>query len=304
MMNLSLAIKKLIRKNYILTRLLYDYKFHKSGVDPKSIIIYQMGKVGSTSILHSLEAINSFPAVFQVHTLSDKGIQEMEKRYWGNTPTIIRRSLLPETTHIYVSHSLKSRLNKNPDAKWKIITLVRDPIARNVSEFFYSVDTTKNDPHLPDFYTRYQSGGIKVSELINRFLMRFAEGSDEYFVPLNWFDREFPSVLEIDIYSIKFPKQKGFNIVHTDSYDILILKLEWLKDCYSEAFHEFLGLQNLKLVTTNAAYQKDYYSAYKAFIQEVNLPSQYISRIYDSKLVQHFYHEQEIAQFTEKWHKS
>lgn len=304
MMNLSIKIKNLIRKNYCLTRLLYDYKFHKSGIDSKSIIIYQMGKVGSTSILHSLQAIDSIPAVFQVHTLSDKGINEMENRYWGNTPTIIRRSLLPETTHVYVSHSLKSRLSKNPDSKWKIITLVRDPIARNVSEFFYSVDTTKNDPHIPDFYARYRSGNINVSELIDRFLERFSEGSDEYTVPLNWFDREFPNVIGFDIYSIEFPRQKGFNIIHSDKYDILILKLEWLKTCFSKAFHEFLGLQNFDLVTKNTASQKAYYPIYKKFLQEVDLPYQYVSRIYNSKYVQHFYTAREIEKFVKRWNKN
>ena len=303
MTNLTLMIKKLIRKHYISTRLLYDYKTRRDGIGSQPIIIYQMGKVGSTSILHSLQATNLFPDIFQVHTLSAQGINKMEKRYWGNTPMLFRKSLLPETTHVFISHTLKSLLGRDSSVDWKIITLVRDPIARNVSEFFYSVDTTKSDPHLPNFYERYRSGDIKISELIDRFTERFSETSDEYAVPLNWFDREIQGVLGVDVYSSDFSKSRGYQAINANGYDILIIKLEKLKDCYLEAFQEFLGLKNFDLITTNTANQKDYSAAYNTFILEAKLPLQYLTRVYESRLVRHFYTEQEVEQFIRKWHK-
>lgn len=303
MLNPSQTINKLVRKNYFLTKLLYELKFRRNSIGSHPIIILQMGKVGSTSILHSLQATSLFSDVLQVHTLSNSGIREMEKRYWGHTPVLLRKSLLPETTHVFISHSLMSLLRRTPNGHWKIITLVRDPIARNVSEFFYSVDTTKSDPHLPDFYTRYRSGDLKTSDLIDRFLERFSESSREYEVPLNWFDVEFRDALGVDIFSSEFPVSKGYQIINTSDFEILILKLESLRECYRSAFREFLGLHNLILNTANAASQKDYSAAYNSFIREVRLPYSYVSKVYQSKLVRHFYHDQEIDQFVIKWHK-
>jgi hypothetical protein len=303
-MSISLRIKNSLKNNYILAKLLYRYKLDKSSIGPRPIVIYQMGKVGSTSIRDAVEFLGSFSSVFHVHTLSDRGIQAMEKRYWGNTPVVLRRSLLPETTHVFISHSLKSQFSKNTDVRWKIITLVRDPIARNVSEFFYSVDTEKSDPHIPNFYERYRSGDIKTPELIDRFLERFSEESEEYAVPLDWFDEEFRGVTGVDVYSTKFPESAGFQIVRAASSDILILKLERLADCYRQAFHEFLDSQNMRLVSANTASQKQYHAAYTSFMKEVNLPFQYVSRIYTSKYVRHFYSDQEIEKFMKKWHKA
>jgi len=73
-MSISLRIKNSLKNNYILAKLLYRYKLDKSSIGPRPIVIYQMGKVGSTSIRDAVEFLGSFSSVFHVHTLSDRGI--------------------------------------------------------------------------------------------------------------------------------------------------------------------------------------------------------------------------------------
>lgn len=295
---------KLLSRNYYLTKLSSHFWWYIKSLGKAPLVIYQMGKVGSTSILYALYASNLDMPIYQVHVLSAHGIMKMEQKYWGKTPKAFRKSLLPETKHLFASHFLHAQLNKDlASNKWKIVTLVRDPIARNVSEFFYSVDTTKYDPHLPNFYKQYHSKAISTTELIQRFLERFHENSEEYQLPLKWFDTEFKAVLGIDVFLSDFPKSQGYQIIRGKFADVLLLKLEKLRECSSKAFNRFLNLKDFRLGIANAAQQKRYYPVYKSFINNVDLPDSYVNSVYNSKLVRHFYTNEEISAFRKKWHK-
>jgi hypothetical protein len=303
MRNLNYFIKsKFISRNYYLAKYSYQIWRYIKLLGKLPIVIYQMGKVGSTSILYSLQQLNYNYQIYQIHYLSTKGIHKMEKMYWGKTPKLFRKSLLPETEHIFVSHFLQHQWNKrNGDRNWKFITLVRDPIARNVSEFFYSVDTTKVDPYILNFYELFQSQSINLSDLFERFQTRFHPDSDEFLLPLRWFEDEFNEVLNFDIYSHEFPRNRGYKIIKTNSSEILILKLEKLMSCYQEAFYEFLNIEDLRLITANYAAQKSYYPVYKEFIQHAKLSDDYINKMYNTKYMNHFYTETEIQDFKKKW---
>lgn len=242
--------------------------------------------------------------IYHVHALSDQGIIQMEQMYWGETFKVFRKSLLPETQHVFASHFLRAQLNKrSTHEKWKVVTLVREPIARNVSEFFFSIDTTKHDPHLPDFYEMYESNAINTSKLIDRFVERFHENSEDSQLPLKWFDNEFKTVLGIDVFSSDFPKSKGYQIIREELTDVLLLKLEKIQECYSDAFNEFLELSELRLRRANTARQRKYYPAFKSFMDLVDLPASYVSTMYNSKYMRHFYDDEEINILWNKWHK-
>jgi len=304
-MDIRAAIREqLLSKNYYLAKIAYHLWWHGQSLGKQTLVVYQMGRVGSTSIRDSLEALNLDMSIYQVHALSDQGITQMEQMYWGETPKVFRRALLPETKHVFAGHFLRTQLNTSTaPGKWKVVTLVRDPIARNVSEFFYSVDTTKDDPYLPDFYERYRSDTLNATDLIERFLERFHENSAECQLPLRWFDTEFNVALGIDVFSSDFPKSKGYQILREESADVLLVKLEKLDQCYSQAFDEFLGLGEFPLVTANTASQKRYYPAFKSFMDHVHLPASYVSSMYDSRYMTHFYSTEEIRGLWNKWHK-
>lgn len=295
---------RIFKHSYYLARMAYQLKhaIYTAGKDP--VVIFQMGKVGSTSILLSLEKATPDTPLYRVHTLSKQGLMEMEQAYFGDTPKLLRRSLLPETRHVYLGHFLHGVLKKGTSSrKWKFITLVRDPIARNVSEFFYSVDTTKHDPYLPDFYKQYHADEITPDFLLRRFVQVFALNSPGYLLPLNWFDDEFKPVLGIDVYSYEFPKSKGYQVIRKDHVEVLILKLEKLSSVVSEAIAEFLGLSDFTVVKANTARQKQYYPAYEQFMRHVNLAPSYVESMYSSKYMRHFYSEEEIAAFSTTWQK-
>lgn len=300
----SIFIEKLLSRNYYLARVFSHLWWSTKSHGKQPLVIYQMGKVGSMSILYALRSSNLDMPIYHVHALSDQGIIQMEQMYWGETFKVFRKSLLPETQHVFASHFLRAQLNKrSTHEKWKVVTLVREPIARNVSEFFFSIDTTKHDPHLPDFYEMYESNAINTSKLIDRFVERFHENSEDSQLPLKWFDNEFKTVLGIDVFSSDFPKSKGYQIIREELTDVLLLKLEKIQECYSDAFNEFLELSELRLRRANTARQRKYYPAFKSFMDLVDLPASYVSTMYNSKYMRHFYDDEEINILWNKWHK-
>jgi hypothetical protein len=297
-------INRLLKRNYFLARIIYGawftIKFHRK----KLLIVFQMGKVGSTSVVSSLQATKLNMPVLQVHAISQKGINDMEQRYYGDRRSILQGSLLPETKHLFLGHYLHSALRSNRNKPgWKLVTLVRDPVARNVSEFFYSVDTTKSEPYLYDFYNQYAANSITTEEIVQRFLEVFNEESLEFRLPLLWFDQEFAAATGIDVYASQFPREKGYMRYHAEGFDVLLLKLECLGQCSREAFKEFLELPDFHLLEANRASQKRYYPAYKEFIQSVRMPESYLSKVYNSKYVRHFYTDEEVESFWKKWGK-
>lgn len=292
----NLVQNHVMASNYLLAKTIYRGWFSvKMGCKPP-LLVYQMGKVGSTTVEHSLKATHLSKPIFHVHTLTIGGIEKAEELYYGKYRGVFRKSLLPGTRHLFISHYLRSKLETGRldlHEKWKIVTLTRDPIARNISGFFEGITL-----RTPDFYERYKIGSIKNEDLIDSFLQKY--NHDE---PLIWFDTELKAVFGVDVYSESFPKSKNYKIYHGQLADVLVLRSEGLNRCYSDAFKEFLNLDEFMLINSNEASSKQYSIIYRNFLNSVVLPATYIDKMYTSKYVNHFYTEQEITTFKAKWCK-
>ncbi len=296
----KMGIKNVIQyrifpKNYYLARIGYSCWFYIKTFRQQPLLIYQMGKVASTSVVASLSARHLNVPLFHFHILSSKRIMIEENFYYEKRIGINRklRSILPE--HLFMSYFIRgSVLGKyriGNKEKWKIITLVRDPITRNISSFFQTVDR-----QIPDFHKRLDT--ITYEELYQAFFEKF-----DHEEPLNWFDLELYPFFGIDVYSSQFPKEKGYKIYSNEQAEMLLIRSENLSNVFSNAISEFLGVENINLVSKNQAKEKKYYSLYRMFLNRVSLPDDYIEKMYSSKLVKHFYTEEEIRKFTSRWYR-
>lgn len=117
---------------------------------------------------------------------------------------------------------------------------------------------------------------------------------------LEWFDKEFNKYLNIDIYDISFPKDKGYHIWKNDDFDLLIIRLEDLTDVFEKAIKEFVGL-DLPLLKNNVGSEKEYASLYREFKKNYTPTPKLIDEMYKSKYTQHFYASKEVTAFREKW---
>lgn len=254
----------------------------------RAVIIYQMAKVGSSTIRLSLRAASLFLPIYFVHTLTRNGIKEMEEFYLSAGIPMI-----PKAGHLLVSRFLLSQLEKGlTGGRWKVITLVRDPIARNISLLF------QQGPFLlSDFKLRLKEGTLDVVEVAEMFEQKYPSQVN----CLDWFDRELKQTFGVDVFATEFNRTAGYQIYRNPCVDVLLLKLEQLAECAGPAFKKFLGLERFVLINTNIGLQKAYASEYKQFLDRIVLRRDYLERFYASEQIQHLYSDEEIDVFRRRW---
>jgi hypothetical protein len=287
--------RRVLPWNYGLTRLYFRWMHQPASPDQQPIVVFQMGKVGSKTVELTLKtALPSMP-VYHAHILCPLSIQGEELYWYGKHPGFWDKSLLPETSHLFTSYYLRERIDAqglSETNRWKIVTLVREPVARNISGFFEGI--TKR---IPDFSQKYTMGFLSVQDLIEIFVREY----EQHEVPLTWFDAELKPVFGVDVYTGEFPRSRGYEIYEGNYADVLLLRLENLNTCAQAAFKEFLNLDKITLVPENISRDKEYFPAYTRFLASVVLPPAYLDRMYNSKYAMHFYTPQEIDSFRKRW---
>lgn len=239
------------------------------------IVIYQMGKVGSTTIYNALKK-NGVKNVFIVHRMNPKHIHEVNK---------MRKRRLDVSDIIGIKIK---ELFIDKGKKVKIITPVREPISRNISAFFQNLEV----------HTRSKKKKTEITDIINDFFENYPHRT-----PLDWFDKEWKEVFNIDIYKYDFDKNKGYSIYKYKNFDLLVFKSELLDKDKEKLISDFLGVRNLKLVRKNIGEQKNYANLYKKFRKEINIPEHYSYNIHNSKYVNHFYDKKEIEKIKSEYQK-
>ena len=84
-------------------------------------------------------------------------------------------------------------------------------------------------------------------------------------------------------------------------YKHVPLKLEQLNVCHQQAFKEFLGVNIPELKNTHVTELDPSKPMYLDFVKNTVFPKGYLDRMYTSDFAQHFYSEDEISGFREKW---
>lgn len=239
------------------------------------ILIYTMGKVGSSTVCASLQRLLPGDPILQVHFLSD---------YW-------LEQVLPGLNPHFHENILRGRqalkrIERNSRKRLKIITMVREPIMRDISDYFQN----------------WQATGTTLDSMnVQKLSSQIDASTHDY--TLSWFDTEFRNYLGFDIYSVPFDRARGWSIYHLENCDILCLKLEKLNEVFADAFEAFLSLK-LELCKDNASEDKAGSALYGAMRKHYQTSREKLDRLYDSRYVKHFYTPAEISAFKARWCKS
>jgi len=291
--------RQLAERNYFLAKLLWKRNLMRtlqaSGGEP--IIDYQMGKVGSSTVRASLDAIGFDQPIYHVHFLNPVRVAEIEQQRRGYFRTQKVAMLHRPWTYQFLFKQIQKK-----DRHWKVVTLVREPIARNISTFFENLEVTeKMDGSGYAIKSDYYAFDIEVTlddlePLIALFFDRLHHDR-----PLRYFDDEVKIVFDLDIYNGDFPREKGYRIYQGDNADLLLVRLENLNQCAQSAFKDFMDIDGFSLVQTNVASEKVYALLYSEFKRTIRLPDSYINKMYDSKYTRYFFSDEEIQAFRNKW---
>ncbi|MGH8531801.1 MAG: putative capsular polysaccharide synthesis family protein [Gammaproteobacteria bacterium] len=281
---------------YPIAESLYHLWFSLSSAGKTPVLVYQMGKVGSTSVCASIKKTRPDTPLHHIHVLTDKGIAWEEIHHFGKKRGWFRHSRSPNGISTMLCNYLAKQWGRDKCRKpWKVITLTRDPIARNVSSLFATIKRW-----IPDFEERCANNDLDLARLSEFYLAEFHEKLDFYEMPFQWFHVELEQFFGIDILESEFPRTTGYKIYSGDGVELLLIKLEYLDRCFTEAIKKFLGI-DIPLINARMATDKSYYPVYKKFLQSLRLPDDYIKKMYACEYVRHLYSDSEIADFTKKW---
>lgn len=235
-------------------------------------VVYSMGKVATSAISGAMQRAGL--PVHHIHTLDERKLLASAKRSidQGDFPA----------PHICESMSWRGRLFTHPD-KCLYISLVRDPIARNLSAFFENIKNFLG----PDYAER------PPKQILDIFLTKYNHQG-----PLTWFDREFKAQLGIDVYATPFDKKAKY--VRLQGSNTLIFRADCPDDVVARILSESLG-QRILVTPENVSATKAYGDTYKQIKAIARFAPKFLDTMYDTDFVRHFWTEEEINTFREQW---
>ena len=253
------------------------------------IVIYQMGKVGSLTIRSSLEelfrSLSLKIPMYHAHNLNNlESLEATIRTKWPNPA-----EALPQ---MKLDAELRMKIDSDSNQKWNVISLTRDPVARNISTLFQMLNI-----FFPDWESKYDQGKLSLDELQDFFVNKFSGGA----APAIWFDQQMKPVFDIDVYAYDFRHWQGYEIYPCkNNGKLLLLRLEDLDRVAQQAMKEFLKIENFRLIKSNMGMEKQYATLYHDF-KKIPLPTAYLEKMYGTKYTKHFYTNQEIEKFYERW---
>lgn len=267
-----------------LRRTYKQLKPHKKFNITAPILVYQMGKVGSTSVAKALVARDLDVPIYHLHHLNHLDNLAMQSRDLYRDPQELLR--INQT-----AQRLRHEIETQPGRQWNVITLVRRPIERDVSAFFQGLRGIE-----PAYYTKFAQGALTLDDIRTLYLEHHYHQTAQ-----EWFDRELRAVFGIDVYAAPFPQNDGYAIYENTRARVLLIRLEDLERCAPAAMRDFIGIPDFQLVAKNVGEQKGYQNIYSQFVRTACFPDEFIEMMRHNRYAQHFYSGAELDKESARW---
>lgn len=195
-------------------------------------------------------------------------------------------------------------LPEEKNQKIKVVTGIRDPIARDVSVLFQRISNGRilREPNLcsKDFMFYLEQG--KVQHIFDVFSENRCSGRLTGGVPSHDFSTFYNlfSKHVLDVKKFTFDKEKGFSIFREGNVEVFVYQLEKLNDSVPQ-LSQWMELPFEQLEIQNAASDKWIHKDYKKAQKELKFTPEYLELCYTDPYVQFFYSSEDIAKFRKKW---
>jgi FkbM family methyltransferase len=247
-------------------------KYRMEDGDPVAVFL-SYGKVGSTAVCRALGRAQS----------SGRGMPVYHIHRFTRHPIVCSRPY-----HLVSGQALRLKYDVYRNRlKWQFITGVREPVSYLLSGYYENYFRVKGDPTVKDILTL-------SSELLawrNTFM-----------------DRELLGNAGIDVYQTPFDMEKGYGIIRNDNISLLTYRHDRLRSIFSEAMHEYFGLEGLSLRDEKVGVENElvvdgvsYADSYRRMRKKFTLPVEELEEIYAHKSVTHFFSEEEIRELIKYW---
>jgi putative capsular polysaccharide synthesis protein len=237
-----------------------------------------MAKVGSTSVVEALHRARIDAQ--HVHRMHREHLRRMRasRRAHGWVVLWVPR-------HDRLGIRLGETLMRSAEPV-SVVTLVREPIARNLSSYFEHLDWI--------WHMRNAHAKVSIDALCAGFISRFTHDD-----PLTWFDDEVLPVLGIDVYAHSFPSS-GQTVIRKEPFELLILKSE-LEDATKSAALSGFFQRPIDVQCANSTDAKDKGVVFRQFVKALRLPAVYVERMLNARYTRHFYSDAERDAVRTRW---
>jgi len=171
-----------------------------------------------------------------------------------------------------------------------VISMVREPVGRNVSAFFHDMARTLS-----------ATGEGYSQAIVDEFLMVW-DGHD---VPLAWHSEVFQPETGIDVYAKTFNRRRGWSIYEGGGRRILVIRTEdmdaRLLEAMAALLEQALPLTEVEHRAQDLERPHGVGDLYREFMEKAVMPGAYLDRVYGSKYAKHFYYAKEIGAFRKFW---
>lgn len=284
-----MIVKKRLISIYLHIKATFEARLAFLDQERPPVLVYQMGKVGSSTVYNSLLDMGLKNSIHHVHFLS-VDLPEYRRRHE-------LAGIFPAPYHIFLGEALSKVIAKRRGFPIKIISLVRDPVALVVSALFentyFNKELLEND-----------SDVIDPQKAIDQLELYFQVPDNCRYI-YDWFDREFKHVFGIDVFATPFPVEKGYEVYSYNNVEALVIRLEDLAEKGPKSIAAFLGLDApLSLQLKNIRTEIKLSDSYQKVLNGICLDKDLCGEIYSSRFVKHFYTDEMIEKFITKWSRS
>jgi hypothetical protein len=246
------------------------------------VVTHTYGKVGSTAIHKAISQLPGY-ASFQTHFISEEGIAE----------ALLLHQEEHDPIHMLQGEALRREMQAHPDRPIRVITLVRDPVARAVSDLF-------ENPSLLGANSDVRQMPL---ETVVAIAAEQVLGSLAY--TERWFDRELGGLLGFDLFARDFDRTSGFEIIREGRFELLAGKLERLSENGAGYLGRFLDLgRDFPIPSSRARSATGEAALYDQVKRSLKLPAAVLDEVYSSRVCRYFYTPEELAGFRKLWVQS
>lgn len=196
--------------------------------------------------------------------------------------------------------AINKTLINNIDKTIKIITAIREPISQYISGFYewlaapYFTNVICTEKIYKEDSILFKDGG-NVQAIFDEKLANFTQTGTTSFM-------EKFAENAVDLSKHPFDTDKGYSIIKEGNIEVFVYQLERMNDIVAE-ISNWVGEKSFsEWERSNEASGKWVSDSYKQAQKELKFPQEFFDSMYNDPWIQHFYSQEDISKFKEKWH--
>ena len=251
-------------------------------------LVYQMGKVGSSTVVRTLGNLPLSTPIVRVHSLHPAKVSEDIET--------LRESLGYLREHVVTSSTLVQKQLDWGEFPCTVITLTREPVGRAVSFAFQ--DWRRQLPEVSDMRE------IEPEQMVELVMQKLRPGS-LHADPGQWFERELKSVFGIDVMAVPYDFEQGYVKIQSGPVDVLIIRMEDLNRSLGAGLADLYGLdhEDIQMKRSNVGGNKEYANLLAEVKDQLTIPPSVSDRVWSTDYARHFYGP-DLDRLRDKWTES